>query len=71
MNLVSCSPYSVVSSAVPTPHRMRCAFATRHGARKVLSWSSRVGFRSSIAHRSALTVRRVIQKVPSTSASAT
>ena len=37
MNVVFCNPYSVVKSAVPTPHRIRCAFATRHGARNVLS----------------------------------
>ena len=36
MNAVSCSPYSVVNNAVPMPHRIRWARATRHGARKVL-----------------------------------
>ena len=68
MNAVSASPYSVVKSAVPIPNKTSWIFATRHGARKVLRWSSRVGVRSSIDHRSALTVRRVIQNVPNTRA---
>src|ERR1700757_1353840 len=70
MNLTSTRPYSVVSNTVPTPHSTTWISASRHGARNVLTWSSRVGGLSSIAQRSAPTIRVVTQKMPTSSASA-
>lgn len=71
MNVLSASPYSVVNNAAPSPHRMSTPSANQNGARSVRRSSPGVGWRSSIAHRSTPIVRRVIQYVPSASATAT
>lgn len=68
MKSVSYIPNRTVNNAVPTTHSRNCEAAMRHGVKKALRWSVRVGARPSIAQRRSLTVRVVIHQLPNASA---
>ena len=71
MKSVLTIPYNVVRTMVPTPQRASNTRVSRHGAKNVLRWSSRVGGRSSMAQRTLFITRVVAQKTPTISAVAT
>src|SRR5262245_56690094 len=71
MKSVFTDAYIAVSTVVPTPHRISSTRVSRHGAKNVLRWSSRVGGRSSMAQRTLWITRRVAQNTPMTTAATT